>query len=127
MERQLYLLQRQFFNLSCVAARDKIGEKDPLMSIPPSDGSSPPNPKSPLPPADKSNHAKQTSSSPEPEPHYSGGGMTDFMKLFTPEERKKFMNILIQNLTSAMQKEQKKAIEALKKQRQKIEGESDDS
>lgn len=51
--------------------------------------------------------------------------MTDFMKLFTPEERKKFMNVLIQNLTQALKKEGDKAVQALKKQRQKIESGSD--
>ncbi|MBI5273133.1 MAG: hypothetical protein HY861_04040 [Chlamydiia bacterium] len=50
--------------------------------------------------------------------------MTEFMKLFTPEQRKKFMNILIQNLTGEMQKASKKYIEELKKEREDIEKQS---
>jgi len=48
--------------------------------------------------------------------------MTAFLDMFTPEEKKKFMNIMVQNLTRAMQKESKKIVEELKKERQKIEG-----
>lgn len=47
--------------------------------------------------------------------------MTEFMKLFTPEQRKKFMNIMIQNFVGVMQKEGKKIEERLKKERANIE------
>ena len=51
-----------------------------------------------------------------------GGGMTEFMKLMTPEDRKKFMNILIQNLTGEMKKASDKIVQELKKEREDIEG-----
>jgi len=56
----------------------------------------------------------------------SGGAMTmtEFLKLFTPEQRTKFMNILVQNLAREIQRESNKYIEMLKKQREQIEEET---
>jgi len=67
-------------------------------------------------------------SSPTPPPGGGGGAgesMTDFMKLFTPEQRKKFMNILTQSLVQEINKASKKYIAELRKERAQIEG--DDS
>lgn len=48
------------------------------------------------------------------------GGMTEFMKLFTPEERDKFMNVLVQNCSREIEKSSKRYIEELRRQRQEI-------
>jgi len=49
-----------------------------------------------------------------------GGGMTEFMKQMSPEDRKKFMNILVQNLNDVMKKSSEKMVEELKKEREQI-------
>ncbi len=51
----------------------------------------------------------------------SGQGMTAFMATFTPEERKKFMNILVQSVSREIEKASKKYIEELKKEREDME------
>ena len=65
-----------------------------------------------------------SSSQPPPAPLVTGGAgnsMTNFMKLFTPEQRKKFMNILVQNLVQAINKDSQKAVAELRKEREDIE------
>ena len=47
--------------------------------------------------------------------------MTEFMAMFTPDQKKKFMDILVRNLVSAMRKESQKYIDELRRQREEIE------
>lgn len=82
-----------------------------MPNIPPTGGPVPP-PSEPVPPSDPA------------APAAGAGGaqnMTEFMKLFTPEQRKKFMNILVQNLVGEISKASKKYIEELRKEREDIE------
>ena len=83
-----------------------------MASIPPANGSNPTQPAQP--------------NEPNPPPSASGGGsgamnMTEFMAMFTPDEKKKFMDILVRNLVSAMRKESQKYIDELRRQREEIE------
>ena len=83
-----------------------------MVGIPPSGDSSKINPTGPTDP----------SSSPPPPLHGSGGGaMTSFMALFTPEERKQFMDILVKNISREMEEASKKYIEELERERDEIE------
>jgi hypothetical protein len=86
-------------------------------------GNKPPSP----PPPEPNKPAPDTQPAPPPVSGGGGGGMSAFLDMFTPEEKKKFMNILVQNLTRAIQKESKKIVEELKKERQRIQGGGDDS
>lgn len=83
-----------------------------MPSVPPAGGSSPSQPIEP----------ENSDNTPAP-PATSGGGggMTAFMETFTPEQRRKFMNILVQNLVREIQKASKKALEELRKEREEIE------
>ena len=85
-----------------------------MPSIPPTDGKHPSQPTEP----DKS----KSGVTPAPLATTTGGGdgMTAFMATFTPEQRKKFMNILVQNLVREIQKQSKKYIEELRKEREDI-------
>lgn len=87
----------------------------------------PPNPDQPISPI----NPQKSSSEKTPPPLFpsSEGGfsnMTEFMKLFTPEERKKFMNILVQNISRDVERASKRYLEELKRQKREIEsGERD--
>ncbi|HLB52416.1 MAG TPA: hypothetical protein VJK48_01740 [Chlamydiales bacterium] len=58
----------------------------------------------------------------KPFPPTAGGGgaanMSEFMKLFSPEERKKFMDILVKSFSHELERASKKYIEELRRQRQ---------
>lgn len=85
-----------------------------MPSIPPSSGQNP-NPIHPQEPS--------SGKTPPPmEPSSQGGfsNMTEFMNLFTPEERKKFMNVLVQNISRDLERASKRYIEELKRQRQEM-------
>ncbi len=66
------------------------------------------------------------SSTPPAAPFHSGGGgtssMTEFMKLFTPEQRKKFMNILVSNLSREITKCSERTEKLMRKQREESGG-----
>jgi hypothetical protein len=85
-----------------------------MPSVPPTGGKQPSEPAEP----DKSKSEKT------PAPLGAGGGggsMSAFLDTFTPEERKKFMNILVQNISRQIEKASKKYIEELRKEREDIE------
>ena len=85
-----------------------------MPTIPPSSGQNP-NPISPQEPIPTKAPSSMEASS-------QGGfsNMTEFMNLFTPEERKKFMNILVQNISRDLERASKRYIEELKRQRQEM-------
>ena len=85
-----------------------------MPSVPPAGG---PNPSQPTEPENSDN----TPAPPAMSGGSGGGGMTAFMETFTPEQRRKFMNILVQNLVREIQKASKKAVEELRKEREEIE------
>jgi hypothetical protein len=84
-----------------------------MPSVPPTGGKPPHQPTEP----DKSHEHKPPATS-----HHGsgGGGMTAFLDKFTPEQRKKFMNVLVQNLAKQIDKASKKYIEELRKQREDL-------
>ena len=84
-----------------------------MPSVPPAGGSSPSQPTEP----------ENSDNTPAPPAMSggSGGGMTAFMESFTPEQRRKFMNILVQNIVREIQKASKKALEELRRERDEIE------
>ncbi len=84
-----------------------------MPSVPPTDGKHPPQPAEP----DKPKSEK----APAPLGTGSGGGMMAFLETFTPEERKKFMNILVQSVAREIEKASKKYIEELRKEREDME------
>ena len=85
-----------------------------MPSVPPAGGSNPSQPTEP-------ENSDNTPAPPAMSGGSGGGGMTAFMETFTPEQRRKFMNILVQNLVREIQKASKKAIEELRKEREEIE------
>lgn len=85
-----------------------------MTSVPPSDDTSPAQPTQP------SNSS--SSDTPPPPLHKGGGGsMTDFLNQFSAEDRKKFNDLMIQNLSKAIEKDMKKHSEMMRKQREEIE------
>jgi len=88
-----------------------------MPSVPPI-GDKPPAP----PPEPNKSAGSDTKSASPPVSGGGGGGMTAFLDLFSPEERKKFMDILVQNISREIQKASKKYIEELRKERRQIEG-----
>ena len=85
-----------------------------MPSVPPAGGPNPPQPTEP-------ENSDNTPAPPAMSGGSGGGGMTAFMETFTPEQRRKFMNILVQNLVREIQKASKKAVEELRKEREEIE------
>lgn len=86
-----------------------------MTSIPPSDNTSPAQPNKP---------ADPNSSTPPPPPAHAragGGSMTDFLNSFSPEDSKKFHDLMVQNLSRAIQKDMKKHSEMMRKQKEEIE------
>jgi len=80
------------------------------------------------PPAPSNDPSKHPSEKPPAVPGASGGRQTldDLLAQCTPEQKKKFFNLLIQNITKQIEKDSKKMIEEIRKERRKIEGGGDD-
>lgn len=71
------------------------------------------------------------SSSPSSQPRSSGGGepsfstgkqtLNDLLAEATPEQRKKFFDLLLQNIARQIEKDNKKMVEELRREREEIE------
>ena len=94
-----------------------------MPSVPPT-GGNPPSSHSMEP--DKSSSKSDNTPAPPATSGSGGDGMTAFMATFTPEQRKKLMDLFVQNFARQIQKDSQKVVEQLKKERQKIQGGGDD-
>lgn len=83
-----------------------------MTSIPPAEGSSPSTP------------SQSSNPSQSPSSFATSGNQTpldQFFESFSPEDHKKFMNILCQNIANQISRSSKKYIEELREERKKIE------